>query len=288
MSGFLGQGKGAIRPLAMVAIAWLFFVTTALAQLGQEAFPDKPTFLYNVHLPPEGILRTHAGELRFEDSPFVVPVKDSEATAAIPRRDIVHEVFRKHRWDFSLEGGRFHNNIPFVFDFLLGDGYNMTGLDYTLAPFIASFRWQLSGVHGHTFFRGTWEGSVSATYTMIPRGPETRYFAYMMGFRRNFVQPNWKVIPYSEFRAGVGNVNAKGPLGVFGAQGQDLAFTLFFGSGFRYIMNERYSLLFGAGYMHISNLYLSEPRFLDYGINVYGPTMGIEVRLGRDREQTVR
>ena len=33
--------------------------------------------------------------------------------------------------------------------------------------------------------------------------------------------------------------------------------------------------------MHISNLYLSEPKFLNYGINVYGPMAGIDFRLGK-------
>src|SRR5205814_454812 len=114
-----------------------------------------------------------------------IPADPSPPEVAViaPRPDINRTIFRKHHWDFSFEGGRFHNNIPFVFDFLLGDGYNTTGLDYTLVPFIASLRWQLSGIHGHTMFRGTWEGSFSAIYTMIPRGPETRYFAYAMGIR---------------------------------------------------------------------------------------------------------
>jgi hypothetical protein len=35
--------------------------------------------------------------------------------------------------------------------------------------------------------------------------------------------------------------------------------------------------------MHISNGYLSEPQFVNYGINVYGPMFGMDVRLGKAR-----
>jgi hypothetical protein len=40
-----------------------------------------------------------------------------------------------------------------------------------------------------------------------------------------------------------------------------------------------------VSYMHISNLYLSEPKYSNYGINVYGPMIGLNVQLGkRDRQ----
>jgi hypothetical protein len=53
------------------------------------------------------------------------------------------------------------------------------------------------------------------------------------------------------------------------------------GSGVRYNFNPRYSISAGLNWMHISNLYLSEPKFANYGINVYGPMFGIDVRLGK-------
>ncbi len=55
------------------------------------------------------------------------------------------------------------------------------------------------------------------------------------------------------------------------------------GSGLRYNFNSKYSLWGGVTYMHVSNLYLSEPRYSDFGINVYGPMAGISVRLGGER-----
>jgi hypothetical protein len=53
------------------------------------------------------------------------------------------------------------------------------------------------------------------------------------------------------------------------------------GSGVRYNFNQKYSISAGLNWMHISNAYLSEPGFPDYGINVYGPMFGIDVRLGK-------
>jgi hypothetical protein len=104
-----------------------------------------------------------------------------------------------------------------------------------------------------------------------------------MGVRRNFVQPRWRIAPYFEGRLGLGNIDAKEPLGVRYAQGQDFTFTVMLGSGVRYNFNPRYSISAGVGYMHISNLYLSEPKYPNYGINVYGPMVGINVRLGKPK-----
>jgi lipid A 3-O-deacylase PagL len=216
-------------------------------------------------------------------------VLPSTATLRIPRPDINRNNYYKNRMEFSVEAGSLPINIPFVFDFLMGDGYNMTPLKYTLAPIIASLRWQINDVSGPSILRGNWESSFSGTYTMIPRGPETRFFAYVMGIRRNFVQPRWRISPYLEGRVGTGDINAKGPKGVAFAQGQDYTFTLMLGSGLRYHISPRYAFWGGAGYMHISNLYLSEPRYLNYGINVWGPMFGVDVRLGkRHPQQTVQ
>jgi hypothetical protein len=91
-------------------------------------------------------------------------------------------------------------------------------------------------------------------------------------------------VPYFDGRLGLGRIDAKGPKGVLWAQGQDFTFTLMMGSGVRYNFNSRYGLSVGVNYMHISNLYLSEPKFGNYGINVYGPMVGIDVRLGKPKQ----
>lgn len=148
-------------------------------------------------------------------------------------------------------------------------------------------KWMTSEVLGFCAATGmlpsaTFSGSVTA----IPRGAETRYFSYIMGIRRNFVPRRWKVVPYLDGSVGLGSMDAKGPLGIQYAQGQNFRFTLKLGSGVRYNFNSRYAIQAGMRYMHISNLYLSEPKFLNYAINVYGPWVGMDVRLGRHQSGT--
>jgi len=194
--------------------------------------------------------------------------------------DFNRKIFYRNKLEFSLESGYLPFNTAFIFDFLAGSPFKPYPLHYTLVPFIASLRWQLEDVRGPSFLRGNAELSASTSYTWIPRGAEKYYGAYIMGLRRNFVQPNWRVVPYFEGRAGLGFTDAQGPKGVQFAQGQNFTFTFTIASGVRYDFNPRYSISAGWGYMHVSNLYLSLPT-PDYGINVYGPMYGLNIRLGK-------
>jgi hypothetical protein len=212
-------------------------------------------------------------------------VGDAQPTSKILKEskpvDSSSKTYYKNRLEFSLEAGWLPKNIPFVFDCFLGDGYNMTPLKYTLVPTVASLRWQMGDVRGPSILRGNWDLTLSGTFTAIPRGPETHYLAYDMGLRRNFVRRTWKASPYFEFRLGMGRIDAKGPKGAVYAQGQDFTFTMMMGSGVRYNLSSRYAISTGLTWMHISNLYLSEPKVLNYGINVYGPIVGLSIRLGK-------
>jgi hypothetical protein len=205
----------------------------------------------------------------------------NEVFPASESPDLDRSIYYKNKLEFSLETGWLPINIPFVFDCFVGDSYNETPLQYTLAPVLASLRWQMGDVRGPGILRGTFDLSFSGAFTWVPRGPETHYWAYDMGIRRNFVRRKWRTAPYFDVRLGVGRIDAKGRLGVPYAQGQDLTFTFMMGSGVRYNFNSRYGISVGMNYMHVSNLYLSEPRFYNYGINVYGPMVGLDMRLGK-------
>jgi Lipid A 3-O-deacylase (PagL) len=191
--------------------------------------------------------------------------------------------YYRNKLEFAFDGGWLPINIPFVFDIFMGDAYNMTPLRYTLVPLVASLRWHIDDVGGPWIFRGNWDMTASGSITLIPRGPETHYFSYDMGVRRNFVPHRGKIAPYLDGRLGLGEIDAKEPLGVQFAQGQNFTFTVNLGAGARYNFNPRYSISAGLNWMHISNLYISEPAFSNYGINVYGPMFGIDVRLGKPR-----
>jgi hypothetical protein len=203
--------------------------------------------------------------------------------------DFNRAIYYRNKLEFSLDGGWLPLNIPFPFDFLLSDQFELYPLKYTLVPIIGSLRWQLGSVRGPLILRGNWDLEFSGAAVAIPRGAETRYFAYVMGMRRNFVPRNWKLIPYFDWRAGLGDIDAKGPLGVPYAQGQNFTFTLNLGSGVRYSFSPRYAISAGLNWMHISNANLSEHKFnpsepapygfINYGINVYGPMVGIDIQL---------
>ena len=136
-----------------------------------------------------------------------------DKTSRNAKPDFNRDIYYRNKLEFSLESGWLPNNIPLVFDFLVGSPYTTWPLHYTLAPNIASLRWQLDGIEGPLILRGNWDFSFSGSYTAIPRGPETRYFAFDYGIRRNFIPRNWRIVPYFEMRGGVGDINAKGPEG---------------------------------------------------------------------------
>ncbi len=226
----------------------------------------------NFHAEPMSDAEQAGGDARAPSIAKVRPTKPVEFNQA---------VYYKNKLELGLDFGVLPINIPFVFDVFLGDAYHMTPLHYTLMPIIGSLRWHVDDVGGPSILRGNWDLQASLAVTLIPRGPESRYFAFILGFRRNFVPRHGKFAPYFDGRVGLGEIDAQEPLGAVWAQGQDFTFTLNMGSGFRYNISPSRSISFGINWMHISNLYLSQPKYPDYGINVYGPMIGVDIRLGK-------
>jgi Lipid A 3-O-deacylase (PagL) len=206
----------------------------------------------------------------------------STAVARVPQRvqrpDFNRDIYYRNKLEFSLETGWLPINIPFVFDFVVDSPYTTWPLRYTMVPNIASLRWHVDGIDHAWIFRGNWDFTFSGSYTAIPRGAETRYFAFDYSIRRNFVPPRSRIVPFFDMRGGIGDINAKGPDGVLYAQGQNLTFTLMLGSGARYDFSPRTSVEAGAEYMHVSNAYLSQPKYEDFGINV---------RIGKQKRHTL-
>lgn len=202
--------------------------------------------------------------------------------------DFNRDIYYRNKLEFSLETGALPINIPFIFDIFVGGNYSHPPLHYTLVPTFASLRWHMGNVSGPVILRGNTDLTASLSYTAIPRGPETRYGAFDLGVRRNFVPRNWRASPFFEARVGAGHINAKEYTGIQWAQGQDLTFTLWLGAGVRYNFSPRYSVSLSPSWMHISNLYLSEPKELNNGINVTGAMVGFNMRLGKAKEASVR
>jgi hypothetical protein len=200
--------------------------------------------------------------------------------------DLNEDIYYRNKLEYSQELGVLPFNIPFVFDVFENNDYSQRPLHYTLVPILSSLRWQMSKLGGPWILRGNTDLTLTFFHTAIPRGPETHYEAFGMGIRRNFVHRNWRTAPYFEARSGAGLINAQGPHGVAYAQGQDFTLTLMIGSGVRYNFSPRYSMALGCSYMHVSNLYMSEPKYPDNGINVYGPIVGFNVRIGKPKHKS--
>jgi len=213
------------------------------------------------------------------------PANNSGKTSRARKPDFNRDIYYRNKFEFALDVGWLPINIPFPLDVFEGDNYNQYPLRYTLVPVVASLRWHVNGVGGPIILRGNWDVTASLSATAIPRGPETHYFSYDMGVRRNFVPRNWRVAPYWDVRLGMGLIDAKGPEGVYYAQGQDLTFTLNMGAGARYNFSPRYAVSAGLNFMHISNADLSQPKVSNYGINVYGPQVGLDIQLSRHLRQ---
>ena len=99
--------------------------------------------------------------------------------------DFNQGIYYKGKLEFSLDAGWLPINIPFPFDVFEGDAYDLYPLRYTLVPMILSLRWHLNDIWGLPVWRGNWDLTFSGSATLIPRGPETRYFSYDMGIRHN-------------------------------------------------------------------------------------------------------
>lgn len=205
--------------------------------------------------------------------------------------DSNRQIYYRNKTELAFDLGTLPINIPFPFDFMEGDPYTEHPIRYTLIPIIVSLRWQMTNIGGPWIFRGNWDLTSSGSFTWIPSGPETRFISYDMGLRRNFVPRNRNFDPYFDIRLGVGQINAKGPKGVPYAQGENWPeFTMNMGTGVRYNFSPRFAFSAGVNYMHVSNMDLSEhkpdaadPNWgpINYGINVYGPYLGIDMRLGK-------
>lgn len=196
------------------------------------------------------------------------------------------DIYYRNKLEYSQELGVLPFNIPFVFDIFVGDDYSQKPLHYTLVPIFTSLRWHMGNINGPSVLRGNTDLTTTLSFTAIPRGAETRYGAFDLGVRRNFVHRNWRSAPYFEARGGAGFIDAQGPHGVRWGQGQDFTFTIMLGSGVRYNFNPRYSIALGASYMHVSNAYLSFPKYDDNGINVFGPMVGFNMRLGKPKQKS--
>src|SRR5207302_4288263 len=73
------------------------------------------------------------------------------------RADFNRSIYYKNKLEFSWENGWLPGNIPFVFGLFIGHEDKLSGLNYTMVPFIASIRLQLTLIGGPWLLCGNLE-----------------------------------------------------------------------------------------------------------------------------------
>jgi opacity protein-like surface antigen len=260
-----------LRSLAFLALAALTYLAMPASFVAAESNP----------------VATEISSVPEAAEPVQPSVQDASGISAESTSgDFNTEIYYKNKLELAFDTGWLFYNTPLILDPLLGDKFSREPCspNYTLVPLDFSLRWQLYDLKGRSILRGNTDLTFTGSYTAIPKGPESRYAAFLTGVRYNFVQPNWRIAPYVQLRAGLGFTDAAQPyesthhLPEIG-QGQDFTFTFIFGGGVRYNFNSRYSVETGISYMHISNAYLSLPRYFNHAVNVFGPSLGLNVAL---------
>jgi hypothetical protein len=199
--------------------------------------------------------------------------------------DFNRQIYYKNKLEFAYDTGALFYNTPLLLDPVIGSKFQRTpgAPDYTLIPQNFSLRWHLYDIKGRSFWRGNTDFSVAGNYTVYAQGPESYYTGVIFGLRYNFIQPNWRLVPYFDLRGGFGMTDAqhtnearenKPEVG----QAGNFQFNFSFGSGIRYNPNPNFGVSLGCAFMHISSAYLTRPN---HGINVFGPTAGFDLALPR-------
>ncbi len=141
---------------------------------------------------------------------------------------------------------------------------------YEIGALFLTARWRWGYHPSDSWLRGYNQVYFLALAEPIFRGPETRYFGISTGFRYNFVQPGWRLIPYLSGGVGLGWIDSHS--NVFGAQGQDFTFNILSAAGVSYQVNDHWKIEVGALYQHLSNGGQTDPN---PSLNLFGPQLGV-------------
>ena len=138
------------------------------------------------------------------------------------------------------------------------------------ADISARLGWMLSTPEGDGILRGNHEFLVEAFGGWVFDGPGNGLGGLTLFLRRNFVQPDSRLVPYFQFGAGV-LLNDIHEDQRQRRVGQAFEFSLQWGLGLRYLFSERCGVFLEATYRHISNANLADRNF---GLNSFGGMAG--------------
>jgi len=128
------------------------------------------------------------------------------------------------------------------------------------------------------FLRGNWEGLVEVSNAIIFKGFGNYIGGITALIRYNFVQPDWKVVPYVQGGAGIVYNDAYKDQ-TQQAIGQAIEFTPQFSLGLHCLITRKWSLDVEGMFHHISNAGMSDRN---RSINALGGFLGVTYFFGAD------
>ena len=147
----------------------------------------------------------------------------------------------------------------------VGAVQNRPTVDYTLSGL--QFGWMLSSPGQPGWLRGNWEVAVEAMGGEVFKGRGSYMAGGTLWARYNFIQPNWRVVPYLQGGAGAEGTDMDQRL-----IGETFNFNLDVGVGMRCFVARNWALDLECRYQHISNAKIAKR---DVGINAIGPMLGL-------------
>jgi lipid A 3-O-deacylase len=179
--------------------------------------------------------------------------KTINASEALESEDL----FSKGRYEAALTSGVLFS--PFI-----ASGGRPT-INYTISE--VQLGYMLGDIKASGFFRGNFELIGDAFGSAIFVGPGDYIVGMTIWGRYNFVQPNWRIVPYVQAGAGLTVTDIDRQI-----VGQAFNFNLDLAIGARYLITEKWALMLEYRYQHISNANSAEHNF---GINANGPILGV-------------
>lgn len=170
-------------------------------------------------------------------------------------------------WDLQVQAGAYFSN----------NGAAPQVAQYNFIPIELRFGLITDIGFGEGMLRGNFEPMLGLSVGDVLKGAGHGYVGPSLTLRYNFVQPNWRLVPYVQICGGVTyNDGYKDTSQVALSGGME--FLLQAQVGVRWFVTDRLSFNFEAGYIHISD---ADTVLPNYGVNAFGASLGLSYSFGR-------
>jgi len=142
--------------------------------------------------------------------------------------------------------------------------------NYEVGPEFLTGRVRWGVISEDRWLRGYNQFCLTGLFEPIIRGVESRYLGVNFGDRYNFVRPNARLIPYTFFGLGMGDIDSHPDMR--GSQGQDFTFNILASFGVSYQIDSHWKIDAGILYQHLSNGGQTDPN---PSLNLLGPQVGV-------------